>query len=146
MTLPHQTRAYETWAPVVGRIFLAVPFLMAAAFKVPGTDMFAMQVAASAAVGIPLPEVAVTLAFILEVVGGIALIIGWKTRLFAFLLVLFTALVTLLFHFNFSDPMKAGEFISHLAMIGGLLYLSTYGAQNVAVATCPLPQGMAKEG
>lgn len=98
-----------------------------------------MEVGMTAAVGVPFASVAVVLAFILEVVGAVAIIVGYKTRLFAFLLALFTALLTVLFHMNFSDPMGMGMFISHLSLIGGLLYLSVYGAQKAAVARCPLP-------
>jgi putative oxidoreductase len=144
MTLPFQARAYEKWAPVLGRVLLAVAFLVGAAFKIPGTEGFAMEVGMTAAVGVPFASVAVFLAFILEVVGGVALIVGWNTRLFAFVLGLFTALLTALFHMDFSNPMNIGMFLSHLSLMGGLLYLSVYGAQSVAAKTCPLPQGMSK--
>ncbi len=146
MTLPFQTRAYETWAPVVARLLLAGGFLMGASMKIPGTESFAMEVAMTAAVGVPFAYVAVILAGILELVGAIALIIGWNARLFAFLLMLFTILLTVLFHLNFADPMAIGIFMGHIYLIGGLLYVSVYGAQSVAVKTCPLPQGMTKAG
>lgn len=144
MTLPHQIRMYENWAPVVGRLLLAVAFLIGAAFKIPGTESFAAEVAMTAAVGVPFATVAVFLAFILEVAGGVALVIGWKTRLMAFLLMLFTVLLTALFHSNLSDPMQIGQFVSHLSLIGGLLYVSVYGAQHAAVQACPLPEGLSK--
>ncbi len=144
MALPFQARAYETWAPVIGRVLLAVGFLIGAFFKIPGTEGYTMEVGMAAAVGIPFAAVAVFLAFILEIVASIAIIIGWKTRLFAFLLMLFTILVTALFHMTFADPMAFGMFVSHLSLIGGLLYLSVYGAQSMAVKTCPLPQGMTR--
>jgi len=144
MALPFQSRAYETWAPVVGRILLAVGFLIGASMKIPGTESFTMEVGMTAAAGVPFAYLAVILAGILEVVAGVAIIIGWNTRLFAFLLTLFTILLTALFHMSFADPMAFGIFMGHLYLIGGLLYLSVYGAQNMAVKTCPLPQGMTK--
>lgn len=144
MALPHQTRAYETWAPVIGRILIAGAFLMGAAFKIPGTEGFTNEVAMSVAAGIPFATVAVFLAFILEVVAGVSLIIGWNTRLMAFLLTLFTLLLIFFFYRDISDPMKMGMLVSHLNLIAGLLYISVYGAQRMAVKTCPLPQGMMK--
>ena len=145
MALPHMTRPYETWAPVLGRLLLASAFLVGALMKIPGTEIFTQQVAATAAVGIPLASVAVTLAFVLEVVAGIALAIGWKARLSAFVLMLYTILLTVLFHMSFADPMAFGFFMSHLYLIGGLLYASVYGAQHVAVNACPLPQELTKK-
>lgn len=144
MTLPFQTRAYETWAPVLGRVLLAGGFLMGASMKIPGTESFAMEVAMTAAVGVPFAYVAVILAGILELVAGVAIIVGWNARFFAFLLMLFTILLTALFHMSFADPMAIGIFMGHLYLIGGLLYVSVYGAQGMAVKACPLPQGLSK--
>lgn len=144
MTLPFLTRPYETWAPVAGRILIASAFIIGALFKIPGTEGYAMEVAMSAAAGIPFASVAVFLAFILEVVAGVSIIIGWKTRLMSFVLMLFTILLTVIFHMGFADPMAFGMFVSHLNLIGALLYLSVYGAQNVAVKKCPLPQGLTR--
>jgi putative oxidoreductase len=137
-----QARLYEEWAPVLGRALLAVPFLMASLFKIPGTDSFVFEVGLTQSVGVPFPEIAVTLALLLEVVAGVSILIGWKTRLFAFLLVLFTILLTILFHSTFADMDAIAAFINHLVLIGGLLYLSVYGAQYAAVKKCPLPKGL----
>ena len=129
-----QSRAYENWAPVLGRVLMGGLFLFAATMKIPGTATFAMEVGMTAAAGVPFASVAVTLALILEVVGGLALILGWKTRFFAFLLTLFVALLTVLFHMNFgADPMAVGMFVNHLGLLAGLLYISVYGARHCAV-------------
>jgi uncharacterized membrane protein YphA (DoxX/SURF4 family) len=107
------SRAYEHWAPAVARWIFGLQFLIGALFKI---TWHSAEVAQTAAVGVPLPEIAVWLAFIWEVVAGISLIIGWK-----------------------ADPMVMGEFISHLSFIAGLLYVSVYGAQHIAVKKDPLP-------
>ena len=146
MTLPHQLRAYEIWAPVVGRLLIAAAFLVGAAFKIPGTDMFALQVSMSEAAGLPFATLLVALAFVLELFAGVAIVVGWKTRLVAFVLMLYTILLTAIFHTNFLLPTTLGQFMSHLYLIGGLLYLSVYGAQKVAVETCPLPAYLKKAG
>lgn len=144
MTLPFQARAYEKWAPFLGRVLFAALFLMAASGKIPGTPMYAMEVGMTAAAGVPFPEIAVFLALIVEGVGGLMLLFGWNARLAAFVLGLLTALLTAVFHMSFAGPAEIGQFISHLGLIAGLLYVSVYGAQSVAVKTCPLPQGMSK--
>jgi len=126
-------KTYENWAPVVGRVFLAAVFLVGAVFKIPGTKSLAGEVAFTAKAGVPLAPLAVFLAFLLELFAGIALVVGWKTRPVAFILALYTALLTLIFHFHFSTPMALDEFMSHLGLIGGLLYISVYGARHAAV-------------
>ncbi len=133
MALPHFSRAYEKWAPLAGRILLGGLFLMGAAFKIPTTAGFGMEVGMTAAVGLPFAAVFVALAFLLEVVGGFALIFGFHARTAAFVLAVFTAALTFIFHSNFADPAEIGQFISHLGLIAGLLYISVYGAQHFAV-------------
>lgn len=144
MTLPFQTRAYETWAPVLGRVLFGVIFLMAASSKIPGTESFAAQVAMTDAAGVPLATAAVVIAGLLEALGGVALIIGWNARLFSFLLAALMVILTGVFHTSFENPAAVGNFMTHVAMIAGLLYVSVYGAQNAAVKACPLPQGVTK--
>lgn len=133
MQLPHHNPLYVKWAPVIARIIFALTFLMSAFYKIPGTESFAMQVEMSGSVGIPLPFVAVTLAFILEVIAGIALLIGWHTRTAAILLAGFVFLVALFFYRDWSNQATFGLFISCLLEIAGLLYISVYGAESVAI-------------
>jgi putative oxidoreductase len=137
----HRTKGYETWAPVVGRVFLGVLFLFGATGKIPGTEMFSMSIAWAGGFGVPFPEIAVTLAFIIEVLGGLMLIFGWNARLAAFALALFTIIITPIFHSNFGDVTEFTMFMKNLAIVGGLFYVSVYGAQKAAIAKCPLPHG-----
>lgn len=134
MNLPHYSRAYENWAPVVGRAFFGILFLFGAVLKIPGTAHFTEEVGFTASAGVPFALIAVTLAFILEVIAGIALIIGWKARTAAFILAIYTVILTLVFYHNFNDILAAGNFVSHLGLIAGLLYISVYGAQYAAVS------------
>lgn len=114
---------------------------MSAFFKIPGSDSFAMQVEMSGAVGIPLPFVAVVLAFILELVAGVALVIGWHSRTAAIALALFVALILLFFYRNFmGDQQIFASFMSGIVEIAGLLYVSVYGARYMAVRKDELPQ------
>ncbi len=140
MISPSLVRAYEHWAPFLARVLFGGLFLMGAAFKIPMTAGFANEVAMTAATGFPLAMIAVFLAFILEVVAGVSLVIGWRVRLFGFLLAGFTLILAFVYDRDFSNPMVMGQFISHLGLIAGLLYLSVYGAQHVAVRKDALPQ------
>jgi putative oxidoreductase len=137
MALPHFSRPYETWAPFVARLIFGGQFLLGASFKIPGTAGFAGEVAMSAQMGLPYTAIFVALAFLLEVVCGVALIIGWHTRHAAMVLAVFTLALAIIFYGNLSDPMTMGMFVSHLGLIAGLLYVSVYGAQKVAVQKDP---------
>lgn len=134
------SKVYENWAPVIGRLFFGALFLYAAYGKIPGTESFQMSVGYSEKLGLPFPELAITLAFILEIIAGGALIIGYKTRLASFALTLYTVLLTLIFHTSFSDKMATGFFMSHLGLIAGLLYISVYGARYASVKKSVLPK------
>jgi putative oxidoreductase len=136
MTLPHYSRAYETWAPFLARLIFGFQFLLGALFKI---TWHGAEVAQTAAAGVPFPELAVWLAFVLEVVAGIALIIGFKVRTTALVLALYVLLLTFIFYRNVADPMVMGMFVSHLAFVAAFLYLSVYGAQRIAVRKDPLP-------
>lgn len=142
MTLPHFTTAYENWAPAVVRIISGFIFLLSAYFKIPGTESFYMQVEMSGAVGIPLPLIAVTLAFILEIIGGVALVIGWYTRTAAAVLAAFVMLIAVFFYRDWSNQVTFGLFMSCLTQIAGLVYISVYGAQYAAIAKDPLPHNL----
>jgi len=140
MNWPYYSRTYENWAPMLGRILVAGAFLFGAYGKFPGTESFQMSVGYTAQYGVPFPNVAVFLAFILEVVVGISLLVGFRARAAAFVLMLYTILLTLIFHLSFADQIAAGFFISHLTLIAGLLYISVYGAQYGAIKKSELPR------
>jgi putative oxidoreductase len=144
MKLPLFSAVYESWAATVARIIFGLVFLMSASFKIPGTESFAMQVEMSAGVGIPFPYIAVVLALILEVVAGIALVIGYHTRIAALLLAGFVMLIALFFYRDLSDQATFGLFMSCLTESAALIYISVYGAQYAAVKKDPLPQGLTR--
>ena len=112
---------------------------MSAYYKIPGTEMFNMQVEMSGAVGIPFPYVAVLLAFVLEVVGGVALVIGWHARTAAVLLAGFVMLIAFFFYRDWSDQATLGLFITCVTQTVGLVYISVYGTQHLAVRKDPRP-------
>lgn len=69
----------------------------------------------------------------LELVGGIALIVGWKSRTFALLLATYCLLAAFLFHTNFADEQQFYSFMKNLGMAGGLLLLTAKGAGVISL-------------
>ncbi|NOY17705.1 MAG: DoxX family protein, partial [Gammaproteobacteria bacterium] len=61
------------------------------------------------------------------------IIVGWKTRLFAFLLAGFTLIAGIIFHNQFSDPNELNHFMKNLSIVGGFLYLVKFGAGELSL-------------
>ncbi|MEO6717593.1 MAG: DoxX family protein [Novosphingobium sp.] len=100
---------------IIGRILIAVIFLVSGAHKLMDVSGTAAQIAA---VGLP-KELAIP-AGVFEIVAGLCLVLGVFTRLTAILLAGFTLLATLYFHNQISDPAQATNAMKNLAIIGGL--------------------------
>ena len=126
------SNALQNPLSLAGRILLAYLFLPAGIGKLTG---FAGTVGYIASVGLPLPQVAAAIAVVVEIVGGIALIVGFGTRFAALALAAFTLVASILFHNYWSFPadqqmMQQLMFIKNIAVVGGLLTLAAWGAGN----------------
>jgi len=69
----------------------------------------------------------------LELLGGIAILVGFKARYAALLLAGFSFVAALIFHANFADQMQAILFMKNMAITGGLLYIFTNGAGKLSI-------------
>ena len=115
---------------LVGRLFLAALFVPAGIAKLTG---FSGTVGYISSVGLPFPELGAALALTVEIVGGIALIIGWGTRPAALILALFTLVASVFFHNYWNAPadqqlMQQLLFFKNIAVVGGLSTLAAWGA------------------
>jgi putative oxidoreductase len=122
-TAAPSTHTSQNVAELGGRILLSTLFLLSGLSKIGGyTDIAAYM----ASVGVPgalLPLVIAT-----ELLGAIAIIIGWKTRVVAFLLAGFTLLSALLFHNDFANQIQMIMFLKNVSIAGGFLLLVVHGA------------------
>ncbi|PKB19174.1 putative oxidoreductase [Novosphingobium kunmingense] len=106
----------STIAAVLGRILIAVIFIVSGAGKLMNPAMFETMIT-----GVGLPSGLAIPAGAFEVLAGLALALGLMTRLTALLLFGFTALATLFFHRDITDPMQQVLALKNLAIMGGLL-------------------------
>jgi putative oxidoreductase len=116
------TSTVQKFSELAGRIFLAAIFLLSGLGKI---GAYAGTAAYMASVGVPgalLPAV-----IALEVLGAIAIIVGWKTRITAVLLAGFTLLSGVLFHSNFADQVQMIMFLKNVAITGAFLLLVAHG-------------------
>ena len=121
--------ALNRYGPLAGRILIAAIFVFAGFGKLTG---FESTVGYIASKGLPLPQLGAICSIIVELGGGIMLVLGWKTRWAAAALFLFTGLAALFFH-NFwaVSPDQAQNqmvhFMKNIAIMGGLLFVMVHG-------------------
>lgn len=113
----------QKYFELAGRILISVLFLLSGLGKVGAYAATAAYMASAGVPGALLPLVIAT-----EVLLPLAIIIGWKTRVAAFLLAGFALLTALAFHTNFADQTQMIMFLKNLAIAGGLLLLVGHGA------------------
>ncbi len=109
---------------LLARLLLAALFLPAGISKISG---FAGTAGYIASVGLPLPELGAAIAIAVEVLGGIALIIGFGTRWAALALAVFTLVASFFFHAYWALPAEL-MFMKNIGVVGGLLALAAFGA------------------
>lgn len=111
---------------LVGRVLLGSLFLVSGLHKItdPGSTqqyMTAMGITAMTTI-LYVGAVAVELA------GSLSLLLGYRARVGAWLLVVFMVPTTLIFHSQLGDQNQAIHFLKNLSIMGGLLYVARYGA------------------
>ncbi len=128
-------RLIQRFSPLGGRILLSLIFLAGAYWKI---KYWGPTVAMLDLKGIPAPAVALAGATILELVGGLALLVGLKARFAALVLFVYVVPVTLIMH-NFlglEDAERQNQmihFMKNLAIMGGLLMVTAAGAGPFSV-------------
>jgi putative oxidoreductase len=125
-----------------GRILLSIVFILGGIGKITG---FSFEESMVAAKHLPLPAVALGIALVIELLGGLLILIGLWTRFTAWILFLYLIPTTLLFH-NFWTMQGMDRidtmihFEKNLAIMGGLLVLAAFGAGAYSVDSSRAPK------
>ncbi len=127
-TTPQSTISTQSIAELAGRFLLAAMFLMSGLGKIGAYSATAGYMSSVGVPGILLPFVIAT-----EVIGAVAIIAGWQTRIAAFLLAGFTLLAAAFFHNNFGDQNQMIHFFKNVSIAGGFLLLVANGAGPLSV-------------
>ena len=119
-------REQEQAGYTVARILMSAIFLVAGARKLLS---YTGTVGYFGSLGIPAPELVVGFVAVLEIMGAIALIAGWRTREVALMLAVFTLVSCLLGHrFWSADGPQFGNqlnhFLKNVAMVGGFIVIA----------------------
>jgi putative oxidoreductase len=114
---------------LLGRILLTTVFLVSVPAHFGPIDLKYAQMA-----GVPMANLVVPATGLLALIGSLSVLLGYRAKLGGWLLVLFLVPVTLTMH-NFwgaKDAMMAqmqqGMFIRNMAIVGGALFVSQFGA------------------
>jgi len=118
----------QQFAAPVGRLLLALIFIMAGLNKIPNYAQTAGWMDSMGVPGVLLP-----LVILLEVGAGLAILVGWKTRWAALALSGFCILSAIIFHSNFAVQAEMISFMKNLAIAGGLLFVFLHGAGSYSL-------------
>ena len=117
------TSTIRNISELAGRALLSVLFLLSGVGKISAYAATAAYMSSVGAPSVLLPVVITT-----EVVGATAIILGWQTRITAFLLAGYSLPTALVFHTNFADQIEMIMFFKNVSIAGGLLLLVANGA------------------
>jgi putative oxidoreductase len=117
------------YAVLAGRQLFSIVFIIASA------GHFSPEAIESAARhGVPLPDLFVPASGVIALIGGLSVLLGFQTRIGAWLLVIFLVPVTVMMHsfWTSSDPLmhqiERAMFLKNVTMLGGALVISYFGA------------------
>ena len=113
----------EKVSQLIARVFLGHIFLLAGVSKISAYEGTQGYMEAMGLPGALLP-----LVILLEVGGGLAIIVGWKSKWVSIALAAFTVIAAAIFHNNFADQMQMILFMKNVAIAGGLMLLAVHGA------------------
>ena len=121
-------KVLENYGSLIGRVLISLIFLVAGFNKI-----FAYAATQGYMDAMGVPGALLPLVIALEILGAVAIMVGYKTKLFAFLLSGFSILSAFLFHFNLADQMESALFMKNIAIAGGFLFLVVNGAGKFAL-------------
>ncbi len=128
-------KTYQNALNLIGRILIVALFLPAGLSKLAG---FEGTLAYFASLGIPAPVFSLVATIVIEVVGSIALLVGFHTRVVALIMALFTLIAAVTGHAFWAAPADAVFiaqllFFKNVAVMGGLLILASAGAGGFSI-------------
>ena len=113
---------------LLGRIFLSLLFLIEGIGKISIQEDVIMYME-----NYGVPGMLFVPAVILEILFPLLLIVGYKTKLAALVMALFTLSVAIIFHTDFSEKMQMIFFLKDLAIAGGFMIILAYGPNKISL-------------
>lgn len=113
-----------------GRLLIAGIFLLSGFSKLaaPAATIDYIQSA-----GLPLPQVGLAIAVAVELIGGLLLVLGYRTRAVAAAMAVFTIATAVFFHSALGDQNQFIHFFKNIAITGGLLQVIAFGPGRLSL-------------
>ncbi|GLS37072.1 membrane protein [Mesorhizobium tianshanense] len=115
---------------LLGRVLLSVIFVLSGFGKL---TAIAGTAGYFGSLGLPMPTVTAIAVGLIELLGGLAILVGFQTRITAWVLAIFTIATGLVAHTGWADQMQMISFMKNLAIAGGFLVLASSGAGAYSV-------------
>ena len=122
------SKNYEAIFSLFARVLLATIFILSGISKIQnysGTEAYMDPMGA--------PSITLPLVILFEILGGLMLIVGFKTKIIALLLGGFCLVTALTFHFNLQDQNQFIHFFKNLAMAGGFFSIVATGGLGLSI-------------
>ena len=113
---------------LLARIFISSIFLLSGYNKI-----FNYSGTVSWMEGFGIPGFLLAPTIVLEVILPVLIIIGYKTRLAAALLCVFSIATAVIFHLDFGDQMQTIQLLKNFGLAGGFLFIAVNGPKEWAV-------------
>jgi putative oxidoreductase len=117
-------------AILLGRVMLAVIFLLSGFGKLTAISGTAGYFGS---LGLPLPTVTAVVVGLIELLGGLAVLVGFQTRIVGWLMAIFTVATALVAHTGWADQAQMINFLKNLAIAGGFIVLASSGAGSLSI-------------
>ncbi|CUX81154.1 MAG: putative oxidoreductase [Roseibaca calidilacus] len=108
---------------LVARVLMGLLFVMAGVGKLGDVAGFAGYMASGG-----VPAFLAWPVVLFEIIGGLALIAGFQTRIVAYALAAFCVVSGLLYHFDLANQMQVTQLLKNLALAGGYAAIAAAGA------------------
>lgn len=123
--------AQQHYLVAIGRVLLSVIFILSGISKIMDWQGTAAYMGAQ---GLPWVPLLLGLAAAVEILGGIAVLVGWYARWAAWLLFLYLIPVTVVFHSFWAltgaeQQTQLVNFLKNLSIMGGLLLVAAYDSR-----------------
>jgi putative oxidoreductase len=112
-----------TYAPLIARIFIAAMFIPAGLAKMGDIEGFTGYLTSGG-----LPAALAWPSVLFEIALGLAMLVGFQTRIAALAGAAFCIVAAVLYHMNFADQIQAAMFFKNFAIAGGFLMFFAHGA------------------
>ncbi len=110
---------------LIGRVLLSSLFLVSGFGKLANPAGTKAYIAMG---GLPLPDITYGITLLIEIGVALALLVGFRTRISATVLAVFTLLTAVVFHNHLAEQAQMVNFLKNLAITGGLMQVAAFGA------------------